>query len=127
MERISPKITATTIIALLTVAVLACIFFLGPRNSDYRIGLLYPATGESARLEKVCGTQLNSGKSVSTRSSSNPPPQKLKLDYRNTQGQPSVARNQFLALADLDKVPVVVGSLLSSDTLAFIRMPRHEG
>ncbi len=91
------------------------------QKNVYRVGVLYPASGENARLGESVrhAAELAQDRANSTmfRDSKT----KLKLDYRDTGGRPSVARTQFLALAELDQVSVVVGSVLSSDTQGFMK------
>jgi branched-chain amino acid transport system substrate-binding protein len=107
---------------LAVMAVVLTLTFAGCHSAtkDFNVGVLYPKTGEYARLGELIGK----GARIAEQSAN----QRLftsgrgvKLSFRDSEGKPGIAREQFLAFADLDKVPVVVGGLLSSDTKAFAK------
>jgi branched-chain amino acid transport system substrate-binding protein len=111
-----------TLVCALVIGVVGAFMLLRQRDkADYEVGVLYPATGESARLGESVRHAAELGCDRVNQELFQTSGKRLKLDYRDTQGEPSVARNQFLALVDLDKVPLVVGSLLSSDTQGFMK------
>jgi branched-chain amino acid transport system substrate-binding protein len=91
------------------------------QGKAYRVGLLYPQSGENARLGESVRqaaelAELNANATLFKDSL-----MRMKLVFRDTQGRPSIAKQEFLALADIERVPVVVGSLLSNDTQNFIK------
>lgn len=109
------------VVGAILIAIVAIGVFLRGRQPSYKVGLVYPATGENARLGESVRHAAELAQDRANETFFLHSPEKLKLLYRDTQGRPTVAHDQFLALADLEKVPVVVGSLLSSDTQSFMK------
>jgi branched-chain amino acid transport system substrate-binding protein len=88
------------------------------RRGDYLVGVLVPKSGENARL----GELIIRGASLAQDDANRdlfPSGHKLVVKFRDTEGRPSLARDQFLAFVEIDHAPIVIGSMFSSETKAF--------
>src|ERR1039457_2210000 len=75
-------------------------------RGNYIVGVLVPRSGENARL----GELIVRGASLAQEDANRdlfPSGHKLVVKFRDTEGRPSLARDQFLAFVEIDHVPVV--------------------
>jgi branched-chain amino acid transport system substrate-binding protein len=105
------------IIGLIVVVGLAVVLVLTQPKKEsekIKIGAILPLTGEDAKL----GESAKKGVILAAEEINKKGKQKIEVIFEDTQGQPTIAINAFKKLITFHKVPVVIGELSSSVTLA---------
>jgi branched-chain amino acid transport system substrate-binding protein len=86
-------------------------------GDDFTVGVVAPLTGDNAkygesakRALELCADELNAASGVRGK--------KIRLIFEDSQGTPQKGVTAFQKLITIDRVPVVIGDLLSTSTLA---------